>query len=1237
MDIVRFSSLSRRLLLVALTALAAVVAQNAMATDFGALSSGTWTNPAIWTPAGGPPDIIDDAYIGSNYPGGAAAAANVSLGGNQTVNNVFVGYGAATSSGTLNLAGNALTVDSTFGVGQSGGKGTIVHNGGWFSTPNFNIDGGSSIILTNSDSITSNLNISDTSQVTTASVGNVGNSAAVDLRSTLTLGASMALSSNLSVERSSTLNMANQGLSANTIYFGWSYGQPVTVTNRGPITTGNLYVGAGTFNISASDAVTYFNLDNSASTLNGNVSSLTLSDSSRAATTLTGSVTGSVSLDLSSTLTLAAPMTLSGNLDLERGSTFNMAGNRLNAASVYLGWSYNQPYTIAGRAPITTSNLYLGVGTFNLAASDAVANLSISNSSQMSTIAPGNLTQSALVDGGGTLTLGASMSLAGQLDIERGSTFNMAGNPLNASTLAVGWYNNQPVSVLNRGPITAANLYVGIGSFDVTASDSVTSFSLDFATSTLHNNVANLSLSDTSQATTTPTGNVTNSVALDLSSTLTLGTSMALTGNLDLERSATLNMANHPVSAQSVLLGWYNGLPFTISNRGPISASNLYLGVGTFNLTSSDTVATLYLSTSAQLSTAVTGNITQSANVDLSSTLSLAAPMVLSGNLDLERTSTLNMAGLPLTASAVFLSWFQQQPFSVLNRGPITATNLEVGYGTLDVTASDSVTNLYLDMATSTLHSTVSTISLSHTAQATTTAAGNVTGSVTVDTGSALTLGASMALSGNLDLERSATLDMAGHPVSANAVYVGWFQAQPISVVNRAAITATNLQLAGGPFNLIAGDAISNLYVSNSATMTTAATSNVTQQVNIDLGGSLTLGSSMTLGNSFDVERGGVANMANQALTATSIYIGWFQGQPANVINSGSVTTNGLYVAGGSTVTLRAPGSTVNNAMTISNNSTLTLQQPAGQLTGLTFHASTSSALTINDTSVLQLSGGSNSNPAWLFRWQDVSGSWESTLKGLITAGRIAVSSTSGYSVFDDEGYTYVATPSTLIWNGAGANNNWSTAGNWGGTTPSAGHWLRFGPLAVGGHTANTNNLTAGSLFYGIFFDAAAPSYNLQGNAIQLSGDVLNQSGTNQTIGLNIQLVPGDGAFNQDTFDTGTMKITDSGSISGAGMNLIKTGSGTLVLSGTNTYSGGTIVKAGKLMVTTPYGILDGTDLTIGANAAAIFAAPTVGAPDVALTTAPAAVPEPGSFALLAAILACIAGTATAFKRSGRR
>ena len=597
------------------------------------------------------------------------------------------------------------------------------------------------------------------------------------------------------------------------------------------------------------------------------------------------------------------------------------------------------------------------------------------------------------------------------------------------------------------------------------------------------------------------------------------------------------------------------------------------------------------------------------------------------------------MAGHSLSAPSIYLGWYDGQPVTVLNRGPISTPSLNVGYISLNLTPSDAVTNFNVEGGTTTLGSgvTVSALNLAASAQATTSTVGNVSSSVQVFGGSMLTLGSSMSLSDNLDIrDNNSTLNMAGHALAAPTIYLGWYDGQPVTVLNRGPISTptldvgyislnltpsdavTNFSVEGGTTALGSGVTVSTLNLSTSAQAATSTVGNVSTSVQVFGGSALTLGASMSLGGNFDErDNSSTFNMAGHPLSASTIYLGWFDGQPVNVVNPGAVTANSLYVAGGSALPLSAQNSVVNSLITISNNSVLTLQQPSGQLTGLTFHGSTSAALSVNDTSVLKLTGGSNSGPSWLFRWQDpAAGTWVNSLSSQITAGRIAVSSSTGYSLFDDEGYTYIAAPTTLFWNGGGGDNNWSTSGNWSGTTATAGHWLRFGALAGGGHTANNNDLAANSLFYGIFFDAAAPSYNLQGNAIQLSGDVLNQSGTNQSIGLNIQLVPGDGAFNTNTitFDTGAKNITDSGSISGSGMALKKTGTGTLILSGTNSYDSGTIVTAGKLIATTPYAILDGTSLTVGANAQAKFAAPIVGAVAVSGDSAPVSVPEPGRF-----------------------
>jgi len=97
-------------------------------------------------------------------------------------------------------------------------------------------------------------------------------------------------------------------------------------------------------------------------------------------------------------------------------------------------------------------------------------------------------------------------------------------------------------------------------------------------------------------------------------------------------------------------------------------------------------------------------------------------------------------------------------------------------------------------------------------------------------------------------------------------------------------------------------------------------------------------------------------------------------------------------------------------------------------------------------------------------------------------------------------------------------------------------------------------------------------------------------------------------------FDTSGNTLTLAGPLSGPG-GLQTIGTGILVLSGTNTYSGGTFVPGGTLIVTNNDGLVDGSSLTVG-NAAA-FA--TV-IPDVAASRiTPSSVPEPSTLALFTA------------------
>jgi autotransporter-associated beta strand protein len=159
------------------------------------------------------------------------------------------------------------------------------------------------------------------------------------------------------------------------------------------------------------------------------------------------------------------------------------------------------------------------------------------------------------------------------------------------------------------------------------------------------------------------------------------------------------------------------------------------------------------------------------------------------------------------------------------------------------------------------------------------------------------------------------------------------------------------------------------------------------------------------------------------------------------------------------------------------------------------------------------------------------------------------------------------------VWNGAGANDNWSTAANWVGAlapTSAATTFLtfpaasaRFGPVVDAAFTLNRIDVTGGT------------SYAMTGLAITFAGATpqLNTSGAAHTIANPITL-------SSALTVTNASALTLSGAI-GGGVALTKTGAGTLTLSGASTYSGGTTVGAGTLLVA---GTMPGT-VTVGAGA----------------------------------------------------
>ncbi len=140
----------------------------------------------------------------------------------------------------------------------------------------------------------------------------------------------------------------------------------------------------------------------------------------------------------------------------------------------------------------------------------------------------------------------------------------------------------------------------------------------------------------------------------------------------------------------------------------------------------------------------------------------------------------------------------------------------------------------------------------------------------------------------------------------------------------------------------------------------------------------------------------------------------------------------------------------------------------------------------------------------------------------------------------------------------------------------------------------------------------------------------------------NVGALTGTGTVNHSGSGSNTLSVASGdfgGTIESSGgmLALLKTGSGQLILSGTDTYSGGTTVNAGTLCVTDAGAIANGTNLTIGPGGTFIYnpaaaAAPSgiAGGAAISSSSAPDAssaasqptsngVPEPNTLLLLLA------------------
>ncbi len=252
-----------------------------------------------------------------------------------------------------------------------------------------------------------------------------------------------------------------------------------------------------------------------------------------------------------------------------------------------------------------------------------------------------------------------------------------------------------------------------------------------------------------------------------------------------------------------------------------------------------------------------------------------------------------------------------------------------------------------------------------------------------------------------------------------------------------------------------------------------------------------------------------------------------------------------------------------------------------------------------------------------LFNWTGVSpsGQFAQVVSDLPTR---YLWNTSALYTFGGVALTISPTPINGQW-GSNGSGMWSGTANWtGGNVPGAPQDTAVFRMAFSSGTATVTLDSVVSLA-GLAFSATGgasylfnPSYacalilsNTAGSATISNGGGNNTIAVPITLGSNLSVSASPGS---------DLTIAAAISESGGSCSLTLSGGGELILSGSNSYTGGTTVDAGVLIVTNNEALADGSSLTVGN--ASLFQAPV--APSLTVSSAPAitTVPEPGSLAL---------------------
>lgn len=436
--------------------------------------------------------------------------------------------------------------------------------------------------------------------------------------------------------------------------------------------------------------------------------------------------------------------------------------------------------------------------------------------------------------------------------------------------------------------VTTGHVYLGhdsgtngtldIGNFTFTAQDLYFGFvgTGAIVRGTGHLDIGHFEIRNSNSFTLGASDLIRNSIDVNSGATLKLNANLGVSADIDLRDNGTvLNAQGFTIQANQFLLGWNNTGTPTLQNRSNLIANHLLVRGQDFQLTSSDTVGefilrqgntslgggvaigTLDVRDAATATTSETGNISTAVTVRDGGKITLGANLTIANNLDIRGAgSILDAAGKDITTNnQILLGWNDPGNPTLLNRGKLTANELLVRNQSFQLNPTDAINNFYVDNASTNLGSGVAIqrLILTTNATATTASAGNITKSVTLQTGSSLTMNNNLTLSENLNLSGAGTvLNANGHTISTpNQFLFGWDSTGTPVVQNVGRVNVGELLMNNGTqLTLASGqDSLGRLYLHGNSRLTAASfggtgvtlTRTAASELQIEAGSHLTL------------------------------------------------------------------------------------------------------------------------------------------------------------------------------------------------------------------------------------------------------------------------------------------------------------------------------------------------------------------------------------------------------------